>query len=204
MRWVGKNLTFTFFSQRARLATGVVFLYVRGSPEGSPPCRGRRAWVPWRPLKLCQRELRLLVGPPKPDRLKARGPTKRDPSVLQFRGLGTGITTLSRKTPMLRKRQKKAEARGKVIIICEYYVPKAPFMMDMLCKWIRIGASLFKSQTRSSLKLTYIKEGWFLENPVSSSYILNPKCTSMKLCVPRFSVTVGLKRLMKSYGVKPN
>ena len=93
---------------RARLATGVVFLYVRGSPEGSPPCRGRRAWVPWRPLKLCQRELRLLVGPPKPDRLKARGPTKRDPSVLQVRGLGTGITTLSRKTPMLRKRQKKS------------------------------------------------------------------------------------------------
>ena len=46
--------------------------------------------------------------PPKPDRSKGRGPTKRDPPVLQFRGLGTGITTLSRKTPMLRKRQKKS------------------------------------------------------------------------------------------------
>ena len=89
-----------------------MFLYVRGSPEGSPPCRGRRAWVPWRSLKLCQRELRLLVGPPKPDRSKGRGPTKRDPSVLQFRGLGTGLTTLSRKTPMLRKRQKKAALRA--------------------------------------------------------------------------------------------
>ena len=36
-----------------------------------------------------------------------QSPTKRDPPVLQVKGVGTGLTTLSRKTPMLRKRQKK-------------------------------------------------------------------------------------------------
>ena len=34
----------------------------------------------------------------------------------------------------------------------------------------------------------------------------NQTCPVFKIvnCVPRFSVTVGLKRLMKIYGVKPN
>ena len=75
------------------------------TPEGSPPCRGRWAWVPRRPLELCRWELRLLVGPPKLNRSKDRGATKHDPPVLQVRELGKGLTSLSRKTPMLRKRQ---------------------------------------------------------------------------------------------------
>ena len=48
-----------------------------------------------------------MVGPPKPDRSKGRGSTKRDPPVLQVRGLGTELTALSRKTPTLRKRQRR-------------------------------------------------------------------------------------------------
>ena len=75
------------------------------TPEGSPSCRGRWAWVPRRPLELCRRELRLLVGPPKLNRSKDRGATKHDPPVLQVRELGKGLTSLSCKTPMLRKRQ---------------------------------------------------------------------------------------------------
>ena len=112
-----------------------MFLYVRGSPEGSPPCRGRRAWVPRRPLKLCQREHHLLVGPPKPDRSKGRGPTKRDPPVLQFRGLGTGITTLSRKTPMLRKRQKKKP-------------PYVPHGIVGISEWVMLEDSTHLSHSR--------------------------------------------------------
>ena len=73
------------------------------SLEGLPPCRGQQAWVSWRPLELCWWEVRLLVGLSKPDRLKGRGPMKCNPLVLQIRGLGTGLTTLSCKTPVLRK-----------------------------------------------------------------------------------------------------
>ena len=69
------------------------------APDGSPPCRGRRARVPRKPLELCRQELRLLVGPPKLDRSKGRGPTMRDPLVLQVRGLGIELTTLSVKHP---------------------------------------------------------------------------------------------------------
>ena len=69
------------------------------APEGSKPCRGRRARVPRKPLELCPQELRLLVGPPKLDRSKGRGPTKRDPLVLQVRGLSIELTTLSVKHP---------------------------------------------------------------------------------------------------------
>ena len=36
-----------------------------------------------------------------------QSPTKREPPVLQVKGVGTGLPTLSRKTPMLRKGQKK-------------------------------------------------------------------------------------------------
>lgn len=57
----------------------------------------------WRPLELCWREVCLLVGLSKPDRSKGRGLMKCNPLVLQIRGLGTGLTTLSCKTPMLRK-----------------------------------------------------------------------------------------------------
>ena len=70
------------------------------APEGLPPCRGRRARVPQKPLELCRQELRLLVGPAtKLDRSKGRGPMKRDPLVLQVRGLGIELTTLSVKHP---------------------------------------------------------------------------------------------------------
>ena len=161
-----------------------MFLYVRGSPEGSPPCRGRRAWVPRRPLKLCQREHRLLVGPPKPDRSKGRGPTKRDPPVLQFRGLGTGITTLSRKTPMLRKRQKKKAALRAT--------------RHSGHKWVSDAGGL-----NSSIALK--ETSWSL-HVYEVHCFRNQTCPVFKIvnCVPRFSVTVGLKRLMKIYGVKPN
>ena len=36
-----------------------------GTPKGSPPCCSWQAWMPWRPLELCQWELYLLVGPHK-------------------------------------------------------------------------------------------------------------------------------------------
>ena len=55
--------------------------------------------MPRKPIELCRQELRLLVGPPKLDRSKGRGPTKRDPLVLQVRGLGIELTILSVKHP---------------------------------------------------------------------------------------------------------
>lgn len=73
------------------------------NPEGSPSCRRWRAWVLRRPLELWRRELRLLVGPPKPNKSKGTSPTKRNPMVLQYRGLGTRLATLSPWTPMSRK-----------------------------------------------------------------------------------------------------
>ena len=45
-----------------------------------------------------------MVGPPKTDRFKGRGPTKRDPPVLQARGLGTGLTTRSHVTETATKK----------------------------------------------------------------------------------------------------
>ena len=40
-----------------------------------------------------------------------QSPTKHDPPVLQVKGVGTGLPTLSRKTPMLRKGQKKKKPK---------------------------------------------------------------------------------------------
>lgn len=51
--------------------------------------------------------IRLLVGPPKPERLKGRGQTKCDSLVLQGRQLGLGLSTLSWKTTLLRQRQRR-------------------------------------------------------------------------------------------------
>ena len=103
--------------------------------------------MPRRPLELCRRELRLLVGPPKPDRSKGRGPTRRDPPVFQVRGLGTGLTTLSRKTPMLQRQHKKPP-----------YVPHGIMGMSKCMEKMHTDVSMYRVKYRLTFRRLGIKQ----------------------------------------------